>query len=211
MPWPLRRFVLRKFFGYELHPGARIGMAWVYPAKLIMEENSRIDHFTVAIHLDKLHIGKNSSIGRSNWITGLSVNTKTDFFKHQSDRKAELIIGDESSITKNHHIDCTNSVRIGNFVTLAGYYSQLLTHSIDPVENRQHSEAIELGDYTFIGTNVVILGGAVLPPRSVLGAKSLLNKKFTDEWMLYAGVPAKPVSQIEKSAKYFTREKGYVI
>jgi acetyltransferase-like isoleucine patch superfamily enzyme len=115
-----------------------------------------------------------------------------------------------SAITKNHHIDCTNLIEIGKFSTIAGYQSQLLTHSINILENIQGSAPIKIGAYTFVGTNVTILGGAVLPNYSVLGAKSLLNKKHTQEWMLYGGVPAQPLKEIPKDAKYFHRVDGYV-
>jgi acetyltransferase-like isoleucine patch superfamily enzyme len=210
LPWKLKRFILQKRFGYTIDSSAYIGLSWVYPGKLVMEKNSRIDHFTVAIHLDLMQIGEDSSIGRSNWITGLSSKTETPFFKHQTNRLAHLIIGNHSHITKKHHLDCTNLLQIGNFVTIAGYDSQFLTHSIDPFENRQHSEPIVINDYSFVGTNVVVLGGSVLPPRSILGAKSLLNKKYEEEFKLYAGVPAKPVSDLDKNSKYFYRDSGIV-
>ncbi|MCW3094225.1 MAG: acyltransferase [Ferruginibacter sp.] len=211
LPWSLRRWVLNKFFKFEIHPSARIGLAWVFPDKLKMAALTRIDHFTVAIHLDTIELGENSTIGRGNWITGFSSKTNSLHFKHQPDRKSELIVGRSSAITKNHHIDCTSTITIGSFSTIAGYHSQLLTHSIDVVESRQNSTPITIGDYAFVGTNVVILGGASLPSRSVLGAKSLLNKVFTEEFTLYGGVPAKAVSMITKEAKYFQRTKGFVV
>lgn len=210
MPWKLKRFFLGRFFGYELHPTARIGLAWIFPGKLVMKEKTVIDHFSVAIHLDLIVMESGSFIGRSNWITGMSAQSPQEFFNHQTDRKAELILEKEANVTKKHHLDCTNTIRIGAYSTIAGYDSQFLTHSIDVYENRQHSEPIEIGEYTFVGTNVVVLGGSVLPPRSVLGAKSLLNRKFEDEWKLYGGVPAKPVADLDKSAKYFTRKDGFV-
>lgn len=210
LPWKLRRIALNKFFGFEIHPKARIGLAWVFPAKLKMAAGTRIDHFTVAIHLDTIELGENSTIGRNNWITGFTTKSDSLHFRHQPDRRAELIMGVSSDITKNHHVDCTSSIIIGDFVTVAGYQSQLLTHSIDVVKNRQDSAPIVIGDYAFVGTNVVILGGAVLPPRSVLGAKSLLNKAFTEEYTLYAGVPAKAVTTLPKDSGYFHRTTGYV-
>ncbi|RZJ91835.1 MAG: acyltransferase, partial [Hymenobacter sp.] len=150
-------------------------------------------------------------IGRSNWITGFPTGSKSRHFQHQAaTRRAELCLGEGAAITKNHHIDCTNRIEIGAFATVAGYHSQLLTHSINVFENRQDSVPISIGAYTFVGTNSVVLGGAVLPARSVLGAKSLLNKAYTDEWMLYAGVPARPVSTISPTAKYFTRTEAFV-
>jgi len=210
MPWPLRRRALQFLFGYEIHPSARIGLAWVFPGKLVMRADSRIDHFTVAVNLDRVELGEHSTIGRGNWITGFATGTDSLHFRHQKDRRSELIIGAHSAVTKNHHLDCTSSVAIGDFVTLAGYGSQLLTHSIDLVGNRQDSHPIRIGNHCFVGTDVVILGGAVLPPRSVLGAKSLLNKNFTDAGSLYAGVPAKLVQALPPDALYFKRDQGFV-
>lgn len=210
LPWTLRRRALNRWFGFEIHAHARIGLAWVFPGKLIMAAGARIDHFTVAIHLDQIEMAAQSKIGRGNWITGLSTKTKSLHFQHQSGRRAELRMGESANITKNHHIDCTHQVAIGRFSTVAGYNSQLLTHSIDVIENRQDSAPINIGEYTFVGTNVVVLGGAALPPYSVLGAKSLLNKSYSEEWKLYGGVPAKMLAEIPKNAKYFNRVDGFV-
>jgi acetyltransferase-like isoleucine patch superfamily enzyme len=211
LPWPLRYRALKRWFGFDLHPTARIGWAWVFPRRLIMGPNTYIDHLTVAINLDLVHLSTGAIIGRSNWITGFPTNTDSRHFQHQKpERRAELWMGEYAAVTKNHHLDCTNRIEIGAFATVAGYNSQLLTHSIDVFESRQDSAPITIGAYTFLGTNIVILGGSTLPSHSVLGAKSLLNKVYTDEWMLYAGVPARPVSPIAPTAKYFTRKKGFV-
>jgi acetyltransferase-like isoleucine patch superfamily enzyme len=175
-----------------------------------MSEGSKIDHFTIAVHLDKIEMGLNATIGRSNWITGFSTDSGSPHFQHQVGRKAQLIVGDYANITKKHHLDCTNQIRIGRFATVAGYHSQFLTHSIDVFENRQDSAPIIIGEYTFVGTNVVVLGGSKLPAFSVLGAKSLLNKAHSQEWMLYGGVPAKALREIPEDAKYFNREDGFV-
>lgn len=175
-----------------------------------MADGAQIGHFNVAIHISKLIIGRNSSIARGNWITGFPEYSNSPHFAHDITRRSELIIGEESAITKNHHIDCTNAVHIGNYVTVAGYASQLLTHSIDVYASRQDSHPIAIGDYCFIGTRSVILGGSVLPAYSILGAGALLNKAFNDAWTLYAGVPAKAVKNIRPKAKYFTRKEGFV-
>ena len=160
--------------------------------------------------ITKVELGSKATISRSNWITGFPVGRKSPHFAHQVDRRAELILGESSSITKNHHFDCTSQIHIGRFTTIAGYHSQFLTHSIDLNENRQDSKSILIGDYSFIGTDVVVLGGSILPSHSVLGAKSLLNKAFSEEWVLYGGMPARKISEIPKTAKYFTRDEGYV-
>lgn len=210
LPWPLRRRALNSWFGFEIHSTALIGLSWVFPKKLIMQAGARIGHFNIAIHLETIVMGENSIIERSNWITGYPLGKNGVHFSHQPERRPELILGKASAITKNHHIDCTSLVQIGHFSTIAGYQSQLITHAIDIIENRQNSNPIHIGDYTFIGTNTVILGGAVLPSFSILGAKSLLNKPFKTEGMLYGGVPARAIKEVPRSAKYFLRQNGFV-
>lgn len=210
LPWKLKRWFLIKIWKYEIHPTAKIGFSWVFPEKLIMEKYSKIDHLNVAVHLGSIVLGDYSKVGRSNWITGFPASIESKHFSHQKYRKSELIIGKHSAVTKNHHIDCTNTIRIGDFVTVAGYNSQFLTHSIDIYEGRQDSKPILIGDYCFISTGVKILGGAALPDFSVLAAGAVLNKSFSDGWIIYGGVPAKPIKDIDKSSKYFSREKGFV-
>ena len=210
LPWALRRKVLEHWFGFQIHPSARIGWSWVFPKKLIMGAGAYIDHLCVAINLDRIEMRENTFIGRGNWITGFPTKTNSPHFMHQSDRRAELLMEESSTITKNHHLDCTNEIKVGSFATIAGYHSQFLTHSINIIENRQDSAPIFIGDYSFVGTNVVVLGGSSLPARSVLGAKSLLNKQFSEEWMLYGGVPAKALQKLPPDAKYFSRTNGFV-
>lgn len=43
LPWKLRRWVLNKFFHYQIHPTAKIGFSYVYPKHLIMEEGQGLD------------------------------------------------------------------------------------------------------------------------------------------------------------------------
>lgn len=211
LPWPLKRFFLQQLYGYRLDPSARIGFAWIYPRHLLMDAGSRIHSLTVAVNLDCLQLGEQATIGRGNWITGFATGTDSPHFAHQPDRRAELLLGPHAAITKNHHIDCTSSVSIGPFTTLAGYNSQILSHSIDLQHNRQHSEPISIGAHCFIGTACVILGGSVLPDHCVLGALSLLNKPYDESWSLYAGQPARRLKSIDPGAAYFSRHQGYVV
>lgn len=211
LPWCLRRRILNSFYHYEISPTAKIGFSYIFPKHLIMEDGARIGHLNIAIHLDFLKMAENSSIARGNWITGFPTGTSSKHFSHQYDRKSELLVGKESAITKNHHIDCTNRIVIGNYVTVAGYKSQLLTHSINIYEGRQSSKPIFIGDYSFVSTGVILLGGGKLPAYSVLAAGSVLAKDFYDEYVLYGGVPAKPIKNLPHDAAYFIRKKGFVV
>jgi acetyltransferase-like isoleucine patch superfamily enzyme len=209
LPWPLRRRLLTITFGYRIHPTSRIGFAWVMPEQLIMDSYSKIGTLTVCKGLKLLHLKQNASIGRANWITGFPVG-RPEHFAHQHDRQPELIVGEHAAITNRHLIDCTNKVTIGAFSTFAGFRSQILTHGIDFENNRQSSAPITIGNYAFIGTDCVLLGGSTLPDHSVLGAKSLLNKQYSESFWLYAGNPARPVKRLAENMGYFNRQTGFV-
>lgn len=212
-PWFVKRYILTQWFKYDIAPDAHIGFAYIFPKHLVMKSGSVIKHLNVAINLDEVVLEENALIDRSNWITGFPTGTDSDFFKAETDRKSQLILGKNSVITKKHHFDCTNIIRIGKFVTIAGYNSQFLTHSVNVYTNRQGSKPINIGDYCFISTRVTILGGAALPPKSILGAGAVLNKDYTDdnELGLYVGVPAKRKGDINESALYFQRKERDVI
>jgi acetyltransferase-like isoleucine patch superfamily enzyme len=209
LPWGARRRCLERWFGYSIHPSSRIGLAWICPRRLVMEENSRIGHLTVCKNIDLLHLGPHALIGQLNWITGFPLGTGRHF-AHQTDRQPELVLEAHAGISSRHLIDCTSRVRIGAFATIGGFHSQLLTHSIDLAASRQSSEPIEIGEYCFLGTNCVVLGGSSLPHHSVLGAKSLLNKKWDAPFHLYGGVPAKPLKELPQEMEYFRRKEGFV-
>lgn len=206
--WGVRRRLLILLFNYKIHPEAWIGFSWVFPECLVMGEGARIGNFNVCKGLYRLELGKFATVGRGNWITGYPLGG--GHFLHQQDRQPILLIGEHSAVTNRHLIDCTSAVVIGRFSIVAGFRSQILTHSIDLVESRQSSLPISIGDYCFVGTSSVLLGGATLPNYSVLGAMSLLNKKYENESMLYAGVPARPVKENSRDNKYFHRVVGRV-
>jgi acetyltransferase-like isoleucine patch superfamily enzyme len=209
LPWPLKRWCLQRFFGFELDPSARIGLAWIFPRHLRMGKQSHIDHLAVAVHLDIVDVGNFSTIGRSTWITGHPPDSK-DHFTHQPERRPKLILGEHSAILKRHYLDCTHEIRIGRFTTIAGHQSELLTHSLDILEARQDSKPIEIGDYCFMGTRCIVLGGARLPSRSVLAAGSVLAKAYEDSHSLYGGVPARRLKELPPEARYFHRTVGFI-
>ena len=208
LPWKIKRWVLRRYWGYQIAEGARIGLSYVFPGHLVMDEGAFIGHLNVAIHLGRMECGAHSIIDRSNWITGHPPGGA--HFRQRTQRDPALVLGAHAAITKSHIIDCTDRIEIGAFTTIAGYHSQLITHGINVVENRQDCKPIRIGAYCLIGTRVTVLGGSALPDRSMLGAGSVLNKAHAEEYVVYAGQPAKKVKSLDPEGAYFHRESGFV-
>jgi acetyltransferase-like isoleucine patch superfamily enzyme len=209
LPWRLRRHTLEWLYGYRLHPSSRIGRAWVYPKQLVLERGASIGDLTVIKGLDLVSLGEHASIGRLNWITAYPSNSGAHF-AHLSDRKPHLVLAEHAAITNRHIIDCTERVSIGRYSTVGGFRSQILTHSIDLRESRQDARSVSIGEYCFLGTACTVLGGSTLPDYSVLGAHALLNEAHQERLRLYAGVPARPVANLDPALKYFTRLRGFV-
>lgn len=204
VPWPLRRRLLVRIFRYKIHPTARIGLSFFYPEHLVMGPEATVGHFNVAVNLEKIVMHEKTTINRGNWITGYPLRLK-DNFQHIKNRKPYLIMGKDSAITKNHLIDCTDMVTIGELTSIAGYGTQILAHSTSLQQNAQHCAPITIGSRSFVGTRSILLPGTALPDSSVLGAGSVLTKAFTEPFSLYGGVSAKFIKKLDPSMAFLTR------
>jgi len=208
LPWRAKRWALQRFWGFELAPSARIGLSYIYPGHLVMDEGASIGHLNVAIHLGRMHCGAYSIISRGNWISGHPPDGA--HFRQRTTRDPSFVLGAHAAVTKSHIIDCTDRIEIGEFTTLAGYASQLITHGIDLVKSQQDCKPIRIGAYCLIGTRVTVVGGAVLPDRSMLAAGAVLNKAHTQTHTLYAGQPAEARKKLDPQAAYFHRARGFI-
>ena len=208
LPWQLKRWALTRWWRYDIAPDARIGLSYIFPAQLTMEEGAYIGHLNVAINIDRMECGPHSGISRSNWITGHPPDG--DQFTHRTDRDPSLELGAHAAVTKSHLIDCTDKVSIGAFTTIAGYRTQIITHGIDVGESRQDCRPIWIGSYTLIGTRSVLLGGSRIPDRCVLAAGSVLAAALDEAHSLYGGQPARKIKDLDPDSRYFQRVDGYV-
>jgi acetyltransferase-like isoleucine patch superfamily enzyme len=195
LPWRLRRWILVRFAGYELHPESRIGLSLVLPRKqLVLEKDARIGHLNVIWNLDRLHMGREAKIGHLNWITAVQVRDDP-IFDEYLDRRPELVLGDCAGITMRHYIDCSDSVRLEDFALVGGVRSTLMAHHMNVQRGRQGCAPVRIGRYSMVSTNCLVLGGAVLPDHSILGAHSLLIKDPGPPYRLYVGSPAAAVKE----------------
>lgn len=212
-PWKIRKWFLKRIINIEIEEGARIGFSIILAHKTHMGINAKIGNLCICKAIDELYLDDNSKIGTKNYITGFSVKDplviKHRHFAHVADRKCVLRIGKHTAVTSRHYFDCNGGIYIGDFCEVAGFETAFMTHSIDIKENRQNAGPIVIGDYTFIGARCLFLLNSTIPPHSIVGANSMINKKFTDEYMLYGGSPARPIKDVS-DYKFFKREVGFV-
>jgi acetyltransferase-like isoleucine patch superfamily enzyme len=192
-PTPLTFWALN-LMGHKVHYKSRIGFSllWI-SGKLVLEESTRIGRFNV-IKINSLEIGKGGYIGNMNRISGpidiVLLETAAIGNKNSIDRApigvtygtAILKLGILSKITANHRLDCTRSITIGNYTTLAGHNSQLWTHGYyhdkqGPGRFRIDGE-IEIGDNVYIGSMCVINGGIKITGQVVVGSNSCVSKSL---------------------------------
>lgn len=209
-PWKIRRLCLNAIFHFELHPKSRIGFSILKARKVVLAEGASIGHCCYCKSIDAMVMGRNSNFGNFNYIAGFSTfDPKVTHFKHRTNRRCELVIGDETGITSRHYFDCNGGVFIGDFCQIGGFGSVFLTHSIDLKESRQDAEPIIIGDYCFIGLKTTILKGVRISDRVVVGAGSLVNKSLSESDAIYAGMPCQLVRRVENYS-FFTRKQGFV-
>lgn len=109
---------------------------------------------------------------------------------------SNLTIKRNSKVLNGCIIDARGGVSIGSN-TLLGFESMILSSShvfsdVDlPVNCQGMSyKEVVIGDKIWIGTRSVILYGSSIGNSSIVGAMSLVNKRF-NEYVILGGIPAK--------------------
>jgi acetyltransferase-like isoleucine patch superfamily enzyme len=210
LPFAVKRLILIHIFKYEIHPESYIGISVLVGIdKLVLGKGARIGHFTVIKNLAVLHVGDFGRVGNLNWISGVPLG-HSGAFAEELGREPILEVGEHAAITHRHLIDCTAAVRIGRFGTVAGYRSQLLTHSVNIGMSRQKSAPLTIGAYSFVGTGSILLPGSVVPDYSVIGAGSVVTCPLEETYALYAGAPARRIKSLNQTSAYFVRMTGTI-
>lgn len=100
-----------------------------------------------------------------------------------------LSIGADFLNTANISIVCANRIEIGkNF--LSSWQTFIMDTDFHPCSPRGESVPIVIGDNVWMGMKSTILKGSQVPTNCVIAACSLVNKQFTKENTILAGVPA---------------------
>ena len=215
LPSFLKRSCYRAFFGYQIGKRVRIGLSIIDAAECRIDDDVQIGHLNLIVRVKKLVVRDHVRIGHVNIIRGgdeVNLGRYSEIIRmNEINSIAEpevvnpidprFMLGDGSIITTGHKIDFTDRVTIGRRSILGGRNSSLWTH------NRQRTRPIEIGAFAYIGSEIRIAPGGTIPSRCIVGIGSVITGALSEEGYLIAGVPAKPVKELDDEDQFLIERK----
>lgn len=211
----LKRPLYRHLFGYEIGKRVKIGLSVIDVANCRIDDDVTIGHLNIFIGTKTVSIGDNTRIGHFNVFRGgdlVSIGRYCEILRFNeinsllaSDMINEVdqtfMIGDGTMLGASHKIDFTDRVEFGTRVILGGRNSSVWTH------NRQMTQPVKIGDYSYIGSEIRIAPGGEIPAKCIVGIGSIITGKLEGELKLIAGVPAKVIKGLNTSDKFLIENK----
>src|SRR6266536_4783814 len=215
LPSFLKRPSYRLFFGYRVGKRVRIGLSVIDARECTIEDDVQIGHLNIVIGVKNLSIGDHAKIGHLNIIRGgneVRLGRYSEIIRMNeinsipdpdvvNPTDPRFLLGEGSIITAGHKVDFTDKVEIGRRTILGGRNSSLWTH------NRQRTRPIQIGSFTYVGSEIRIAPGGALPSRCIVGIGSVITSQLTEQEHLLAGVPAKAVKQLDSEDKFLIQRK----
>jgi acetyltransferase-like isoleucine patch superfamily enzyme len=215
LPSFLKRPCYRLFYGYRIGKRVHIGVSIIDAQECEIADDVLIGHLNLVLGVKKISIGDHTKIGHLNIIRGgdevrlgrYSEIMRTNQINSIPDPDVvnpidpRFSLGDGSIITTGHKIDFTDRVEIGRRSIIGGRNSSLWTH------NRQRTRPIEIGSFTYVGSEIRMAPGSTLPSRCIVGIGSVVTGQLTDEGRLIAGVPAKSLKELSEEDKFLIERR----
>ncbi|HEX8887756.1 MAG TPA: hypothetical protein VF779_01180 [Pyrinomonadaceae bacterium] len=215
LPSFLKRICYRLFFGYRIGKRVKIGVTIIDADECEIADDVRIGHLNFVIGVKKITVGDHARIGLLNILRGgdeIRIGRYAEIIRMNEINSipepdvvnpidSRFLLGDGSIVTTGHKIDFTDRVEIGRRTILGGRNSSLWTH------NRQQTQPIEIGSQTYIGSEIRIAPGGVIPARCIVGIGAVITKKLVEENYLIGGVPAKPIKPLKAKDNFLIEQK----
>lgn len=154
--------------------------------------NVKISDKASIYNCDEIEIGDNSRIDDFCVISGrISIGS----FVHITPQC--LVAGGIPGITIDSYCTLAYGARV--FAQSDDYSGSSMTNSLIPKKYKHEKFAtIRLGRFSILGAGSIILPGAHIAEGVAIGAMSLVLRP-TEEWKIYAGVPARIIRNRDKS------------
>lgn len=199
--WLLRRL------GWRIDPSARVGCSWIRVRQAVLGRHARIGHGNF-VQVDWIWLDQRSYIGHLNRIQGpLGVALRVQAGIGNDNRvirsprgvtwgRSILHLGIWSKITAAHAIDCSRSVRFGDYSTLAGRGSQVWTHGYlhapQGLERFRTDGRVQIGNNVYIGSASVINAGVRIGDAITVGTMTCVARSILEPG-LYVNQPLRLV------------------
>ena len=198
LPSTIARFALN-LLGHRVASGVRIGFTILRVEQLVLQERSRIGHLNF-ISIRRLTLRTDAYVGRLNIIHGpVSVSLSQSSAIGNGNKitrgatgpvtfgPSRLRLGKLAKITANHRLDCTSSIVVGDFSTIAGANSELWTHGYvhdetGPGRYRVDGR-IDIGNNVYIGSASIITTGVRISDSVIVGAGAVVARNLAEPGM----------------------------
>jgi acetyltransferase-like isoleucine patch superfamily enzyme len=195
LPSPLCRPLLR-LLGHQISGKARLGVSLVMVNRLVLQGDARVGHFNL-LRLRRLVMKRGAYLGRGNIIHGpISVSLSEHAAIGNNNKitrgplglvssgPACLKLGELAKITADHRIDCTSSLSMGSFTTIAGTASQVWTHGyvhdISGPGRYRIDSPVRMGRNVYIGSACVITAGVTISDGVIVGAGTTVARSLLE-------------------------------
>jgi acetyltransferase-like isoleucine patch superfamily enzyme len=194
----LRICFYRLLFGYQIAGSAKIGFGTIIRVDIARIGSATIGRFNVFIGPFSLEIGDGASIGSGNRIS-CGFWALADKFRDSNYPRA-CRIGCAALITEDHYMDATGGFELGDRSWIAGRGSQFWTHG---AKSGPMDRSIRIGQDSYIGSATRFTPGSGVADRSIVGIGSVVTKRFSQDRVMIAGVPARVVRE-----NYYFRDES---
>jgi acetyltransferase-like isoleucine patch superfamily enzyme len=215
LPGFLKRPLYRGLFGYRIGRRVRLGLSVIDARECEIGDDVSVGHLNLIIGVGRFTAGEHARVGHLNVIRGgeeVSLGRYAEILRmneinsipdpvvvNPTDPRFEL--GDGAVVTAGHKIDFTDRVTIGRRTILGGRNSSLWTH------NRQRTRPVEIGELTYVGSEIRVAPGGVIPSRCIVGIGAVVTGRLEGEQMLFAGVPARAVKPLSEEDRFLVERK----
>jgi acetyltransferase-like isoleucine patch superfamily enzyme len=222
MPQRLKHACYTRLLGWEIDPTARIGLTLLHARHVRIADGVWIRHFNAVKVAGTFEMGSYACIGMFNVFHGCELIRMGTYagvshgnrvsgpplskpvHPRYPDRKPHFELGAYSLLLAFHRIECIDEVKIGDFTVIGGGNSEILTHGVDVAENVMRVGKVEIGDYCYLGTKVLVQMDSRIPDRSVVAPCAVVHGDLPGQEQLYGGVPARPLKSVA-GGKFFKR------
>ncbi|MGB8508637.1 MAG: hypothetical protein WCD76_09540 [Pyrinomonadaceae bacterium] len=215
LPGFVKRPCYRLFFGYKIGKRVRLGLSVIDARECEIGDDVSIGHLNLIVGVKSLSLGDHARVGHLNIVRGgdeVRIGRYAEIIRLNEINsipepdvvnpiEPRFILGDGSVVTTGHKIDFTDRVEIGRRTILGGRNSSLWTH------NRQRTRPIKIGSLSYIGSEIRVAPGGVIPSRCIVGIGAVITGQLEGENHLIAGVPAKIIKQLSDEDRFLIEHK----